>query len=449
MAGFRILGLLRHVRFSSTSASGAISCCNSSARSVSTDQRFKDASRTKIFEAGNREEIDLTIDTLTEAGIGRGVHNGRNILVPCVLPGENVRAQLYSYDGKSYSANLLEVLSPNAHRVKPQCRLFGQCAGCQLQHASMALQLQFKTEKVRRFYNEIGNFADVDHILKPMIYTDQAYEYRTKITPKYVLRQDGSQVIGFERIGDKSILDVDHCAISTQSVNDALIEVRRDKIRPKNAKFRRGSLNIRDNAGGKVALDYKTPVAQVVGDLTFWFPSGSFFQINKYAVAPMVNYVIQQAFGHGCTQLVDTYCGAGLFALCAAKLFHFVIGVEISKESVQWASENAKANKIMNASFVAADSANIFASLQKEHANSSVVIVDPPRVGCSDDFLKHMFEFRPKKIVYISCDPSTQARDARVIVDNGYQLVEITPVDLFPQTKHIEAVATFLLATSK
>ena len=195
-----------------------------------------------------------------------------------------------------------------------------------------------------------------------------------------------------------------------------------------------------------MATDYSTPVEQEVAGLRFRFPSGSFFQINKHAVTPMVEYVVGQAVGHGCTQLVDAYCGAGLFALAAAHAFQSVAGVELNKDSVFWATQNAQINKIYNAAFLAADSANIFDSIGRDEGAFSVVVVDPPRVGCSELFLQNMIKFRPLKIVYVSCDPATQARDARIIASSGYDLVEITPVDLFPQTKHIESVATFLLA---
>ncbi|CAM9353103.1 unnamed protein product, partial [Ectocarpus fasciculatus] len=394
----------------------------------------------------DHKEIEITIDRITRAGVGYGEHEGRAVLVPFVLPGETVVAKLYSSNSEIFNAELVKVITPSPIRIGPVCHFFGQCAGCQYQHMPIETQRSIKSEHMQQVFQEIGLFSDIAAITMPMIGTDDIYAYRTKITPGYYLKSDGSQVVGFDRVGRRTVMDVDVCAIATPEVNSMYQKVRERKIERK--RHNKGSIIIRESAGSAAATDYQTTISQKVGNFTYWFKSGSFFQVNKYAVPVMVRYVLQQAVGHGCTQLVDTYCGAGLFAIAAAEHFERVVAVELDKDSVTWAIENSSANNVHNVSFLASDSANIFGNVNKDDGEKSVVIVDPPRVGCSEAFLENLFEFRPRKIVYVSCDPSTQARDARIIVNNGYKLTELTPVDLFPQTKHIESVATFVLEDS-
>lgn len=409
-------------------------------------QRMHEENNNINFEStySYHEEVQVTIDSLTEEGLGQGIDGDRIILVPGTIPGETVKAKIYKQKGENYHADLTDLLISSPQRVEPRCPYFGRCGGCQLMHMDKHSQRQYKSRQVVEAFQNIGKFEWIDSLLKPIIVTDDMYGYRTKLNPRYFLHEDGSRDIGFEHIGRSKILDIVECAIATPIVNAAFKNIRGKDIIRKRKKFNRGSLIIRESADGSVATDYKTVIKQDVGALTFRFMSGFFFQINKYVVPLMVDYVISQALGHGCTQLIDTYCGAGLFALCAAGQFEKLVAVEIDKPSIQWAIKNGIENNISKVSFLSADSANIFANINPDDGPNSVVIVDPPRVGCSDDFLSNMIKFRPKKIVYVSCNPKTQAKDARTIVDNGYAMIEITPIDLFPQTKHIESVVTFL-----
>ena len=162
----------------------------------------------------------------------------------------------------------------------------------------------------------------------------------------------------------------------------------------------------------------------------------------------MVDHVLKFATGDGCTELIDTYCGSGLFALCAASSFAQVLGVEISEKAIDAAKKNAALNNITNAQFISGVSEDIFGLASQKiplaKRDNAVVIIDPPRAGCDERFLSQLFKFGPKKLVYVSCDPATQARDAKVIAANGYRVVDVTPFDLFPQTRHIENVMVFM-----
>jgi 23S rRNA (uracil-5-)-methyltransferase RumA len=184
-------------------------------------------------------------------------------------------------------------------------------------------------------------------------------------------------------------------------------------------------------------------VSEQVGDLTFHFKAGEFFQNNPFILPQLVQYVVSQANSGENTLLVDAYCGGGLFGLSAAKEFERVVGIEISREGFEGARTNAQINRIDNAQFFLGDASSIFQEIQADK-QSTALIVDPPRRGCDLDFLRQAIEFSPKCIVYVSCEPSTQARDARILIEAGYQAVAAQPFDLFPQTRHVENVLTLI-----
>jgi tRNA/tmRNA/rRNA uracil-C5-methylase (TrmA/RlmC/RlmD family) len=177
--------------------------------------------------------------------------------------------------------------------------------------------------------------------------------------------------------------------------------------------------------------------------LTLHFLARDFFQNNPFILPAFTAYVRAQAAGSGAKYLVDAYCGSGLFALSCAPAFEKVAGIELSATSVQFATENAAANGITNATFRAGDAAQIFAGLEFPPADSAVII-DPPRKGCDESFLQQLFAFAPRAVVYVSCDPATQMRDLKGFIAAGYRLTAVQPFDLFPQTRHLECVITLV-----
>jgi 23S rRNA (uracil1939-C5)-methyltransferase/tRNA (uracil-5-)-methyltransferase len=188
------------------------------------------------------------------------------------------------------------------------------------------------------------------------------------------------------------------------------------------------------------------------GDKVFEFKAGEFFQNNAFILPTLVEHVRALATGDGCRNLVDTYCGSGLFSICLSADFDHVVGVEVSDLAVESARRNAELNGVQHAHFLTAEAEEIFTSggssgsgLAYLNPDETVVVIDPPRKGCEPAFLAQLFAFRPRKLVYVSCDPATQARDARAIVeDGGYTATSCTPYDLFPQTRHIENVMSFI-----
>jgi 23S rRNA (uracil-5-)-methyltransferase RumA len=189
-------------------------------------------------------------------------------------------------------------------------------------------------------------------------------------------------------------------------------------------------------------------ITETVSDVKLHFLARDFFQNNPFILPAFTRYVREQAAASGARFLVDAYCGSGLFALTAASAFQHVTGIEISESSVRFARENAAANNINNATFIAGDAAAIFTGLDANTFKpaDTVVVIDPPRKGCDESFLQQLFAFGPRAVVYVSCDPATQMRDLRHFLGAGYKLTAAQPFDLFPQTRHLECVLTLVRA---
>ena len=397
------------------------------------------------------------------------------VMVPFALPGELVRVRVYRNHKNFSEADLLEVLRPSPHRVTPRCALFSRCGGCQYQHLAHAEQLLWKQRQVAEL---LEHMAGVVFPVAPVIGSPREFGYRSKITPHFAapnaakssgFRVSGSELsdeplptvpsvnpepetrnpaaapppIGFLRQGARfEIVDVPRCEIATEAINARLGEVRAEvQARAQRGEYQRGATLLLREASGTVTTDYDATITETVGGLKLHFLARDFFQNNPFILPAFAGYVRAQAATTGARFLVDAYCGSGLFALSAAPAFEQVAGIEISETSVQFARQNATANGIANATFQAGDAATIFAGLTLP-PDETVVVIDPPRKGCDESFLQQLFAYRPRAVVYVSCDPATQMRDLRHFLAAGYALTAVQPFDLFPQTRHLECVIT-------
>jgi 23S rRNA (uracil1939-C5)-methyltransferase/tRNA (uracil-5-)-methyltransferase len=333
--------------------------------------------------------------------------------------------------------------------VEPRCGLFGRCGGCQLQHVPYDEQLAWKTGEVRRLLGAAlpGDALDVS----PCVGSPREFGYRSKITPHFPRPREGRvPPIGFlvslDQGGKRRTLDVEACALATDAINARLTQVRAE-VATNVGSYRRGAtLLLRDAASG-VTTDFRATITEVVGDLTLEFLAGDFFQNNPFLLPALAAHVAAEARAGGARVLVDAYCGSGLLGLAAAPGFERVFGVEVSPTSVAWARANATRNRRDNCAFVAADATAIFAGLPEEcRGEDAAVIVDPPRKGCSPEFLSQLVAFAPRTIVYVSCNPETQARDLVPLRAAGWTVTKIQPFDMFPQTRHLECVVTLTRA---
>ncbi len=383
------------------------------------------------------QEIELEIERLTNLGLGVGRHEGFVVMVPGVLAGERVRVRIYKCLSNYAQADLLEVLRPSDQRVAPQCSLFGECGGCQYQMMSYEAQLTWKREHVEDCLRPLKAQGHVLPVVEPTQGSPKTYGYRSKLTPHYQRLKGEEPKIGFLRLGSsRAIVDVPQCPIAHPAINAVLPAARQALI--KNPPKRGGTLLLRE-AGGVVS-NPKDYVRQQVGDFVFEHQAGDFFQNNLYILPHLVDFVVQAVKEVNTQTLIDAYCGSGLFAISAAPHVSLCVGIELSEPAVACAQRNAQRNKQEHCQFIVGQAERIFEHVASQGAQCTLII-DPPRKGCDASFLEQLLAFAPKRLIYVSCDPATQARDMAPCLAHGYTLTRIRPFDLFPQTRHVESVA--------
>jgi tRNA/tmRNA/rRNA uracil-C5-methylase (TrmA/RlmC/RlmD family) len=385
------------------------------------------------------QEIELRIDTLTNLGHGLGRIDGWVVIVPFALAGELVIASVHR-NYKNYSeADLVRVVEPSPHRIAPRCSLFGRCGGCQYQNLAYSEQLVWKKQQVAEL---LRHMARIEFDVEDVIASPQLFGYRSKITPHFEAPTNGSiGDIGFLEAGSRfRIVDVPRCEIAMPELNEALT-VRRADVLANASRYKKGAtILLRASQGGVLSDSTQLAVEEVRG-VRFEFQAGDFFQNNPFILPAFVQHVSSEATAGGARNLVDAYCGSGLFALSCASHFDQVTGIEISESAVAKANHNAQINAITNARFVAGSSEEIFKGITYDAA-STAIIVDPPRAGCGEVFLDQLFAYAARTVVYVSCNPATQMRDLTRFLTAGYILRRVQPFDLFPQTRHLECVMT-------
>ncbi|KAI5997783.1 tRNA methyltransferase [Pisolithus orientalis] len=457
-----------------------------------------------------REELEVTVSALSSNGdalaIGPDPRNSWVIVVPFALPGERVRVRVYRSSRLHSFADLLEVVSPNLElrgNSRVRCKYFGKCSGCQYQMLSYESQLDIKRNVVIKAYQNFSGLIEssIPTVL-PTIGSPLQYNYRTKITPHFEAapkraRQTESAdastskpdwlKIGFNEIGKRTVMDIEECPIATPVLNEALGRIRKDII-GNIWSYKKGvSLLLRDsikaNPANEKAMssdtdsqsqeeeshicitDPKAIVREKVGEKYFEFPGHSFFQNNNSILVPLTDYVRDAIFPTSLkhspdhqhpTHLVDAYCGSGLFSIMLCSHFQTVAGIELSADSIKFATHNAHLNDIPEGrcTFRAGDAANIFSVVSEFPREKTALIIDPPRKGCDENFIDQLVAFRCKTVVYVSCNVHTQARDVGMILDKmgksadekaRYVVESLRGFDLFPQTAHVESVAVLRL----
>ena len=383
------------------------------------------------------QEVEMEIATVTNLGEGLGRVNGWVIFVSGALPGEKIIARSWHNSANFSRGDLVRVLVPSPHRVTPRCDLFGECGGCQYQNLAYPQQLIWKTKQVSEVFTRIGGLTLE---VEPCHPSPKQYGYRSKITPHFMTPRRADFPIGFLAAGTaRRVIDVPKCPLATEAINSAYAKTRTEIRRHAHQYDRGATLLFRDCEEG-VVTNPREVVTEKVGPIQLKFLAGEFFQNNPSVLEQFVSYAIELARKSGAKHLVDTYCGSGLFALSGARLFESVHGVEFSAEAARKAAENATLNRLLNCRFIAGEAESIFDNLPVK-GSESAVIVDPPRKGCDEAFLTQLHAFGPRRIVYVSCAPDTQARDLKFLCGLGWKVISARPFDLFPQTRHVECIA--------
>ena len=377
-------------------------------------------------------EITLRLDAMTYGGDALGRAGGQAVFVTGGIAGELVRAQIFEEHEGFARARVLEVIEPSLDRVLPRCPYFGfeatACGGCHWQHIGYAAQLRFKTEIVREQLRRIGRIAaapvrDILPAPNPWAYRNQA---RFSLTP------DGRP--GFQAARSRRVVPIEVCHIVQLPIlawlkgNQQVQPPTRDPI----------SVRVPDIH----AREAGSPTAHFqIKDAMFQVSAGSFFQVNTSLIEPLIDQVVSKLDARAGQSALDAYCGVGLFSRFIAPTADRVIGIESSRSAMADARVNL-------AQFEQVDLrvGRVEEILPALPTPIDAAVVDPPRAGCGPQVIQALIERSIKRLVYVSCDPATLARDARQLIDSGYRLVEVQPVDMFPQTYHLETVTLFLKA---
>ena len=381
------------------------------------------------------EKITLTISDIAFGGEGVGRLDDFVVFVPFVMNGETVEAEITEVKKNFARAKLLRVETPSPERVEPECRYFGACGGCQYQHVAYPAQLQLKHKQISDLFERIGKIPS-DKIA-PVIPCPQPYGYRNRIMIRSQWNKPEQKLnIGFIRADCGLVEDIEECKIAEPALNKQILHVR---------------ANPPPKGGIKVMLRVQPDNWDV--------PPDSFFQNNFFLLPKLVEVIRGFISGTGVSpvrsgeltgkmpvplkHLVDLYCGVGFFGIELAGAVESFVGVEYDQRAIQSARKNAAAWNIANGEFVAAKAEEVLPGLLKKFSpEKTAVILDPPRKGCQPEILQWLRESRPAQVIYVSCHPATMARDLNVLCGDGvFDLARVQPLDMFPQTQHVECVA--------
>ena len=392
------------------------------------------------------QTLQVTLTGLAPTGEAVGRADGLVIFVPYGMPGETVEVELIFRRRSFARARLLRVLEPSPERVGPVCPHFGVCGGCDLQHMPYASQLAFKTGAVREQLQRIGGIAMPD--VRACLPSPRELRYRNHI--QLVLAPDGR--FGYHAEGSHRVIGIADCPIAASEVLDLARVVRADGAREGAGLDARAgltgfgtSLVMRDPAGQRVGAEpVPEPLMETVGGIEYRFDAEGFFQVNPFAAEALVSETVAASEAQIGDRVLDVYCGVGLFTVPLARITGMATGIELDAGAVRFAQENAaRAGVLGQTKFVRASAVAGLTASQARGDMWEIIVADPPRAGIEGPALDAIVGLAPRRFVYVSCDPATLARDARALVTGGYTLRFAQPIDLFPQTRHVETVACF------
>lgn len=382
----------------------------------------------------------VKIESVAFGGDGIGRINHFVVFVPFASEGDELEIIVTQVKKKFLRGRIFRILTPSPRRVRPLCPYYGACGGCRYQHLDYEYQLAVKKKQVEDVFSKIGKIAHPP--VSEMIASPKFYHYRGK-AQVHVEGASGGRRVGFLDVSGANLLDIESCAIMDESINEQL-RVFKGKMPVRNLKSTRLTIWSADNPQ---QTRKGQAVVRMVKNRTFLVPPEGFFQSNLYLTDRLVDEVCRMAAAEKADTLVDAYCGCGLFSVFVSPLARKIIGIEWDEQSVRFAGKNAENMGVVNAEFLCGDVATVLKN-NFLHAGRKMdaLILDPPRSGCPKNVLEAIAFLRPQRIIYISCNPATQARDARFLLANGYILKNLLPLDMFPQTEHIEVIGFLELA---
>lgn len=453
----------------------------------------------KTLPVQKNDYIDVVFEDLTHDGAGVAKVDGYPLFVPNGLPGEKAKIKVIKANKGYGFGRLVETYEVSHYRVKAPCSIYKECGGCQLQHLSYEGQLKAKEKQVRDVLERIGKLENV--IVHPVLGMKDPWRYRNKAQVP-VGEQEGGLIGGFYQQRSHQIIDMKECIIQ-QEKNDEVVQTvieicsrygvraydegrnkgdirhvmaryglvtgevmvvlvtrtndlpNKKKIIEEIADRISGIKSIVQNVNSKktnVIFGDETRVLwgeeviyDFIGDIKFAISARSFYQVNPEQTKVLYEKALEYADLSGEENVIDAYCGIGTISLFLAQKAKKVFGVEIVPEAIEDAKRNAMLNGISNAEFAVGEAEKVIPKWYEEGNSADVLVVDPPRKGCDEALLNTILQMKPKKVVYVSCNPGTLARDLRILEDGGYKTVEVQPVDMFPQTMHVECVSQLIL----
>lgn len=401
--------------------------------------------------------VEVEIKNLTYGGGAMGrLEDGRAVFVPFALPGERVRARL-TQEKRGYArAELLEVLKPSAERIQPRCPHFGVCGGCHYQHMPYEAQLAAKQAILREQLERIGDIKDPP--VRPVTPSEACWNYRNHVQ----FHIDGAGRMGFERTESNQVVAVKECHLPDpllngiwpqfdfeavpglervglrMGVDDVMLVLEGNDPVPPEFTVEMSLSAVYRGPDDEKVMAGDAALEMEVKDRRFQVSAGSFFQVNNGQAARMVDHLLNHLPLTPQTRLLEVYCGVGLFSSFLAEKVGDLAGIELAESACEDFATNLDAFEHISLFMGAAEEV-----LPGLDYRPDVVLVDPPRAGMARPALEAVIKLNPRTIGYVSCDPATLARDARLLIQAGYRMEEIAPFDLFPQTYHIESISLF------
>jgi tRNA/tmRNA/rRNA uracil-C5-methylase (TrmA/RlmC/RlmD family) len=381
-----------------------------------------------------KDRVIIKIESIAFGGEGVGRIDNFVVFVPFAAPGDELEIEITQLKKKFVRGKILKIIKPSPTRVNPLCRYYENCGGCCYQHLKYEHQLEIKKKQVEEAFWKIGKMASppvLETIAAPKV-----YHYRGKAQYHAESKSRGWK-IGFLDISGGELVDIEHCEIMEETINEKIRLLRGNKQLRRNTD---AQLTIWSDCLPGEACE-KESIIRIVKDKKFIVPRDGFFQANLYLTDKLVDEVCRLAASDEISTLVDAYCGNGLFSIFLSSCAENVIGIEINEKSVKYARINAENAGVKNAKFIHGDIKKVLQERFLPPENKiDLIVLDPPRIGCEKTMLKAMVALQPQKIIYISCNPATQARDVKYLNDCGYDLQSLLPLDMFPQTEHIEVI---------
>ncbi|MGM0806636.1 MAG: 23S rRNA (uracil(1939)-C(5))-methyltransferase RlmD [Bacillota bacterium] len=447
------------------------------------------------------ETIPLLIKRLGINGEGIGFHQRQVVFVPGAIPGEEMSVIITKVYPNRAEAKIKKVFKKSKDRVTPPCPIYETCGGCQIQHMSYPAQLREKRDIVVQAFERYTKIHRDKLNVRNTIGMDEPWAYRNK-SQFQVGKIDDTVIAGLYSSNSHKLINIDHCLVQhedTNIVTNKVKQIIRDLNLPiYDERKQTGSIRtivvrtafrtdeiqlvivtatnelpkkeifvaeikkrlpqvtsfVQNVNEEKTSLVFgqqtegifgKDTITEHLGDLRFELSARAFFQLNPEQTVNLYNEVKRQANLTGNEKVVDAYCGSGTIGMWLANGAEEVRGMDIIKESIMDARKNAEKHQIKNAYYETGKAEKLLPKWVKEGWQPDVVVVDPPRTGCDPVFLETIIKTKPKKMVYVSCNPSTLAKDVHMLISNGYKVEQITPVDMFPQTSQVEAVCTLVL----